>query len=92
MCTREPQNGPGGVGWLLETARDGAGENERSSALALSPALENPFLHLFKKWFLACTYTILYNVRVTEMSFTNKWVCTLMNYLTFSYVEMFRRS
>lgn len=70
----------------------GAGENERSSALALSPALENPFLHLFKKWFLACTYTILYNVRVTEMSFTNKWVCTLMNYLTFSYVEMFRRS
>lgn len=31
------------------------GENECSSALASSPALENPSLHLFKKQFLALT-------------------------------------
>jgi len=37
-------------------------------------------------------YTICYNVRMAEISFTNKFICALMNYFAFSYVEMFRRS
>lgn len=42
----------------------GAGQNERSAALALSLVLQNACLHLFQKWFLLLT--LRYSLQLKE--------------------------